>query len=258
MTIIRSIIVAISMYSTIPMPRFEWDEKTMRYNLAAFPIVGVFIGLLLWAWITLCNIWSLNPWLSAIGLTFIPLIISGGIHLDGFSDTVDAISSHAEPAKKREILKDSHVGAFAVMGIVSYLLIYFVLSASIQLNVCTTIFLCLIPFISRCLSGFVGIIFKGAKKTGMLAPFRENAAKLPSLIFLGILIALYAFIICYFVSLIAFVVVAIVSLLISLYVSVMSKRQFGGMSGDISGFYLSLIEILLLCCLVVLQSMWLI
>ena len=45
----------------------------------------------------------------------LPLLVTGGIHADGFCDTVDALSSHAEREKMLEILKDSHCGAFAVI-----------------------------------------------------------------------------------------------------------------------------------------------
>lgn len=43
-----------------------------------------------------------------------PLLVTGGIHIDGFSDTMDALSSHAERQKKLEIMDDPHIGAFGV------------------------------------------------------------------------------------------------------------------------------------------------
>ena len=44
MNIIKSICVAFSMYSKIPMPRVEWNEKNMKYAMCFFPIVGAVIG----------------------------------------------------------------------------------------------------------------------------------------------------------------------------------------------------------------------
>ena len=46
MNIIKACIIAISMYSKIPMPQFAWNEKSMRYALAFFPLVGMIIGAL--------------------------------------------------------------------------------------------------------------------------------------------------------------------------------------------------------------------
>ena len=54
----------------------------------------------------------------------LPLLVTGGIHLDGFLDVADARSSHQSRARKLEILKDSHVGAFAVIAMGCYLLLY--------------------------------------------------------------------------------------------------------------------------------------
>ena len=43
-----------------------------------------------------------------------------GIHLDGYADTIDAISSYGDREKKLQILKDPHTGAFAVIGLCVY------------------------------------------------------------------------------------------------------------------------------------------
>lgn len=53
----------------------------------------------------------------------IPLLVTGGIHMDGYMDTVDALSSHQSVEKKLEILKDPNAGAFAVIYCGIYLLL---------------------------------------------------------------------------------------------------------------------------------------
>ena len=57
----------------------------------------------------------------------LPLLITGGIHMDGFMDTVDALASHQSRERKLEILKDSACGAFAVLYCGVYLLLSFAL-----------------------------------------------------------------------------------------------------------------------------------
>ena len=46
----KSIAIAFSMYSKIPMVQFEWKEEDMRYSMCFFPLVGIVIGLLSWCW----------------------------------------------------------------------------------------------------------------------------------------------------------------------------------------------------------------
>ena len=56
------------------------------------------------------------------GASFVllPVLVTGGIHMDGFLDTTDALSSWQPREKKLEILKDSHAGAFAIIMGCSY------------------------------------------------------------------------------------------------------------------------------------------
>ena len=47
---ISTVIVAFSMFSAIPMPQTEWTNKSMRYALCAFPLIGAVIGALVCLW----------------------------------------------------------------------------------------------------------------------------------------------------------------------------------------------------------------
>ena len=80
-------------------PEFDGMKKSMRYMLCAFPLIGVVIGLLLWGWQWLANWLALGNFLYSAGFVLIPIAVTGGIHLDGFCDTVDALSSHAPMQK---------------------------------------------------------------------------------------------------------------------------------------------------------------
>ena len=67
MNVLRSIVIAFSSFSAIPMPQVEWDEANMRYMMAAFPLIGVVIGLLIWLWSLLCGVLNFGPVLCAGG-----------------------------------------------------------------------------------------------------------------------------------------------------------------------------------------------
>ena len=106
--------------------------------------------------------------------TAIPLAVTGGFHVDGFMDTMDAFHSYQPREKKLEILKDSHIGAFSVICLVLYELIYIGAYSEIdavrQAGIVAAGF-----FLSRCLSGIAAMTFPGAKKEGLLYMFTSKA-----------------------------------------------------------------------------------
>ncbi|MEG2259984.1 MAG: adenosylcobinamide-GDP ribazoletransferase [Oscillospiraceae bacterium] len=102
MTFFKSIAIAFSMFSKIPMPHLEWDKKSMRYMMCMFPLVGAVSGAAFFGWGMLSDILEIGAPLRAALLLLIPVAITGGIHLDGFCDTIDALSSHADRARNPE------------------------------------------------------------------------------------------------------------------------------------------------------------
>ena len=62
MTVLQTIAVAFAMFSALPVPQFEWNEKNMRYAMCAFPLIGLVCGGL-WC---LCGVLPLPGWLMHI------------------------------------------------------------------------------------------------------------------------------------------------------------------------------------------------
>lgn len=121
MNVLKSFVIAMAMYSKIPMPKVEWEEKSMRYALCFFPVVGIVEGAVLYfIWRLFSHYLGMDGMLAAAVYTVLPVLITGGIHVDGFLDTMDALSSYQERTRKLEILKDSHTGAFAIIGAAVY------------------------------------------------------------------------------------------------------------------------------------------
>ena len=125
MKCLESLIVAFSMYSKIPMPQITWTKENMKNTLCYFPLIGAVIGALLWLWYWLCGIAGFGVMLQAAVAVLIPVLVTGGIHLDGFLDTSDALSSWQTTERRLEILKDPHTGAFAIIACCSYFLAAF-------------------------------------------------------------------------------------------------------------------------------------
>ncbi|MEG1027168.1 MAG: adenosylcobinamide-GDP ribazoletransferase, partial [Oscillospiraceae bacterium] len=112
-------IMSLSMFSIIPTPQI-WNENALSLMIPFFPLVGAIIGALWYGVFLLLQALNVPIMLSAVILALCPLILSGFIHIDGYMDTSDAIFSRATLEKKKDILKDSHVGAFAVIAFVTY------------------------------------------------------------------------------------------------------------------------------------------
>ena len=169
MTILQTVAVAFAMFSAIPMPQFEWSQKNMRYALCAFPLIGAVCGGL-WC---LVGVLPVPELVRAAGFCLVPVLVTGGIHLDGFADTCDALSSYGDAEKKLEILKDPHCGAFAVIRLCTYFILYFALCASVKFTVRFGVIWILALTLERAFSGLAVASFPMAKNTGLAHTFAE-------------------------------------------------------------------------------------
>lgn len=136
-----------SMFCRIPWPFATWDEGAREKMLLFLPAVGLEVGAA-WAlgWYV-CQRLALSATLQGLVLCAIPFLMTGFIHLDGFMDVTDAVGSCRDLEKRRAILKDSHVGAFAVIGCALLLLAMFACGSAVEKwGGC----LALIPVVSRC------------------------------------------------------------------------------------------------------------
>ncbi len=139
------------MFCAIPFPWNIWDEKARDKMLLFLPFVGLEMGAIwaLLAWI--CQKFEFPALISGLILAFYPYLVTGFLHLDGFMDVTDAVKSYRSLERRREILKDSHVGYFAVIGVVLLVLAQFALCASAKENALFLV-LIFIPAVSRCCS----------------------------------------------------------------------------------------------------------
>lgn len=129
--LIKAFCMSFSMFCAIPTPFAHiWEDSVRSLMLVVFPLVGTVIGAI-WAGIgVLLNCFNAPAMFTAAILTLLPYWLSGGIHLDGFMDCCDAVLSRRPLEKKREILKDAHVGSFAVISLAMLLILGFATFAS--------------------------------------------------------------------------------------------------------------------------------
>ncbi len=232
------------MFSIFPAPRLDWKAENMRFMLCALPLVGAAIGVFLVLWNLLCGILSAGTGLYAAGMALLPIVLSGGIHIDGFCDTVDALSSHAAPERKREILKDPHVGTFAVLAAGAYLLLACACWTELPRSREAALTAGGFCVLSRALGALASTVLPASGRGGLLATFSGAADRRAAAILVLWLLACGAWLAALSPSR------AAVSLVLAgawfLYVKKMSRREFGGMSGDLAGFLIAGSELTLL------------
>ena len=247
MRVIRSMFIAFSTYSRIPVPQVEWSDENRKYTMCFFPLIGAVIGLLLWGWLWLCETLCVGPLLRGAVGALLPLLVTGGIHLDGFMDTSDAVASWQTRERRLEILKDSHVGAFAVIGCAAYLLLNAaVLSEASLPN--APLFVGVFV-LSRALSAWAMAVLKSARPNGMLDAFAQAAQRRMvtiSCVVYTLLCALCWFVLGRWLGAACLTAAA----LCVLYYKHMAYKLFGGVTGDLAGWFLQFTELALLAVIV--------
>ena len=231
-----------SMFCAIPFPGNLWDEKARDKMLLFLPIVGLEMGAL-WAGLAwLCNFLQLPVLVKGLVLAIYPYLAAGFIHLDGYMDVTDAVKSCRSLERRREILKDSHVGAFAVIGIVLLMLAQFACMASVSKEAAWWILL-FVPAVSRCGSSLAVTVLK-PMNTSQYAAQKKPKSHVVVLAAMTVAFVTAGFLLC---GKYGFVLLGC----LAGYGAALRKayKSLDGMNGDISGYALTLGE---LCAVAVL------
>lgn len=234
--------IAFAMYSKIPMPKADWEKENMRYMMCFFPLIGIVIGAGVVLWNQAAYWLEAGTFMRAAGFVLIPVAVTGGIHLDGLLDTADALSSYQTRERKLEILKDSHAGAFAVITACCY----FIAALSIWSEL-TNVGVQVLAgsfVLSRAFSGFAVAVFPSAKASGTVAMFADAAQKQWVKFSMYLLMALSVIYMC-LVDVKLGIAAVLGALLTFAYYYGMSKKQFGGITGDLAGFFLQVCELVM-------------
>ena len=237
----NNLCAAFAMFSKIPVPKVDWEKENLKFMLCFFPLVGVVIGgaFLLMAELGLRE--GLQAGFLCALLVLVPVVITGGIHLDGFLDTMDALSSWQGQEKKREILKDPHTGAFAVISAGTYFLCWYGACHQLLQNRQALQVMALGFILSRALSGIGVVVFPKSNPLGTVAEFAEKAGEK---------------LVCSVLLLTAGAVVALLFMINPMYGTGVllfaaglfgfyyrtAVKSFGGICGDLAGWFLCLCE----------------
>ncbi len=240
----RALHVALTFLTTLPLPPVKaWGEDDTRRSVAAYPLVGLLLGFLLWlaAWL----LGALPETLRGALLLGVWLLLTGALHFDGFCDVADAAFSSKPPAERQRIAKDPQLGAFALAAGGVLLLTKAAALGSVPLT-----FLPVVPLLSRTLV-VLPLTFgrtHGSSRLGRSTQPSLKAAWVP--LFSGLALGVG-------VSLLTHTLTAFLSLTVAALVTVcllawwLSKR-LGGLGGDAYGALIETSEAVMLSVAVLL------
>lgn len=114
----KSFLQALSFLTLLPVGRNAiTEDKELARSMAFFPMVGLLIGLFFCLGYYLLSLLFPKPlvlWLTIGVLAF----LTRGLHLDGWADTVDGLASGGTREEILEVMRDSRIGAFGVIGLI--------------------------------------------------------------------------------------------------------------------------------------------
>lgn len=242
MKIITALFMAWGNFTVLPCPYKRWDNELKNYMLSFLPAIGMLIGGI---WVLILRtgedtIFSYR--LLAIIMTVYIFIVTGFFHLDGFMDCSDAILSRRDMAEKQRILKDSNVGAFAVIS-VCLLILAFYSSMFTAIPILTNGELFVVPVVSRACGGLWVLTFKPIGHSQYADTYDKDEKTLCIFIILGLLafaVGIAGVVALDFRSPLK---VTLLMTIVSLGTALYAKKQLGGMSGDIAGYTICLSEL---------------
>lgn len=249
LSLYEGLIIAFAMYSRIPVPQVEWTDAGLKYALCFFPLTGVVIGAAEVGFFWLAKRIGLGDMARVCIGTAIPLLVTGGIHMDGFLDVTDARSSCQPPEKRLQIMKDPHAGAFAILKCGLYLLVY--LAAFSELGEKAFPAMGGIYVLERALSGWSVVSLPKAKTDGLASTFARGAQKQTVQAAMLLWAAAAAGYLLRAGGLRAGMSATAAAFLVFFWYCRMARREFGGITGDLAGYFLQLCELGMLGALAV-------
>lgn len=239
--IFKGFALALSMLTTLPFFRVHDFSKGINgYAVMFYPLIGFILGLILWGMHEL-----LTPYLphAHVGILIFGMwiLLTGALHLDGLSDTIDGM--YAPKEKALEVMKDPHVGAMGMIFTVSFLL----LKAS-SLAVFDAFYLLpLVLMLSRLNAVLAIYFYPYVSPNGMSSFAKEELKGFQVLVAIFYVIAFGMWIFGMWNLLLMFV-----SMLVLFVIQLYFVKKYGGFTGDIYGFTIEVTELVLLNTLLVL------
>ena len=247
-----SFLAALGFLTIIPLPRrCEIALEQLARSTAYFPLVGIIIGLILAGLYWLLHL--ILPSSVVSGLLVVgAVVISGGLHLDGFIDTFDGIGGHKTAEARWQVMHDSRAGAFGIVAVFCLLLVKYVSLNSVPESLMMAT-LVLMPIVSRWAMVYAIFAYPYAKPSGLGKAIKERTSwrrfTVATIIALAAAIPLFQW---------AGPVIMLGVWIITMAMAAYLRRKFSGLTGDTYGAINEVAEVsVLILVLLLVHNQWL-
>jgi len=245
---IASFLLALQFLTVIPLRVKDAGEQKMAGSMVFFPLIGLLLGLFLAGTNSLLSFLNF-PTLALNVITVVVLIfITGGLHLDGLSDTADAFLSGKPREQMLEIMRDSRTGVMGVLSLISIILLKIILLFSISSSLEPKA-LMLMCSLSRWSAVAMMFFFPYARQEGKAGVFVKGM-NLRIFIFSSIAAVVAVAVVWQIKGLLILLIVTGLSYALGKF----STKKIGGITGDILGAGIELTEIITLLLVFILWN----
>ncbi len=230
----KSFLIALQFLTVIPVTHsFIASDKHLGYSSLYYPVIGLLIGsLLVLAAFLLANI---PIQIQAAIILILWVLLTGGLHLDGLADCADAwVGGLGNKQRSLDIMKDPAAGPIAVVVLVLLLFLKWSIIAYILEKQAIEVLL-LTPMLGRLAILILMLSTSYIRPAGLGASIIANLPELSVKWFSwsGVLIGIY----CLGLLPISFM------LLMIFIISYQTKKRLGGVTGDVYGAAVELVEV---------------
>jgi adenosylcobinamide-GDP ribazoletransferase len=122
----KRLLVALGFLTRLPVPQVAADTGDFAAAIRLYPLVGLVIGAIVTAG-GMVGAWF-DPWIGALIALLAWVWVTGALHLDGLGDLADGLgAAHGDRERLLTVMADPHIGSFGVVAIVLQLLVKLVL-----------------------------------------------------------------------------------------------------------------------------------
>lgn len=240
MKTIKGLIMSIQFFTSIPIPyEVPMDRIHIEKAIKMFPLLGflqgIFYAFLLYGFIH----WTpFSPLAVAFAIWLSLIVLTGGLHLDGWMDASDAFFSYRDKQKRLEIMKDPRIGAFGVLSVIVLLSarFLFIYEITLQAVKVTHFLIVLIPFFSKSVMGILLLKIRAAKEDGLGTLFKNASTPRTLWIYPVYVVTVFGGMLLMLPEAVnGFLLLLIIATLFLLIAARKIVKWFGGITGDVLG-----------------------
>lgn len=245
---INGFLLSFQFFTSIPVRKsLPMDQKSLTVMFSVMPIISFLMGTSIFLILYLNELYfQFTPLFLAIIIVVANIVMTGGLHLDGWIDLCDGYFSYRDQEKRLEILSDSRVGAFGAIGLVVMLLlkIAFFYEILTQQRESYIFFFLVIPILCRMAMMIYFNVTNNVKDTGLAAYFKKNVDV--KLLWMNILLYLIIFIgVCLLLKNFILLFLLFCMIALTFLYRKWTRKHFGGMTGDLLGALYEGMELML-------------